>query len=243
MQQFINLETVEAVARGLKELRDQVVFVGGAVLGLYVDEPAADTVRMTKDIDLTIELINLGYWAVLQERLAKLGFFPNPMEQVICRYQYQGIQVDIMPASDSPFGPSNEWYLPGIQHVVSYPLKDSLSIRLLPLPYFVATKFTAYHSRGNDPRSSHDFEDIIYLVDNCKNIVSEIEDTDKTLKNFLIKEFRHIWSNPYRDEVIACHLQPWNVDARMTVVLEKIAAIAGWEIFPDEGPDQFQKSR
>lgn len=226
MQQYVDLASIEAVARGLQELREKVVFVGGAVLCLYVDEPAAENVRMTKDIDLTIELVNLGYWSVLQERLAALGFSANPQEQVICRYQYQGIQVDIMPATDSPFGPSNVWYLPGLKHTVSYALKDDLSIRLLSLPYFLATKFTAMHSRGNDPRSSHDFEDIIYLTDNCSNIVSAIQGADGSVRSYLTGEFRQIWTNPYRDEVVGCHLQPWNVEARMKIVLNRIAMLS-----------------
>jgi hypothetical protein len=126
MLRNINLEAIVDVAEGLQELCEKVVFVGGAVLGLYVDEPSADPVRFTKDIDLTIELANLGYWAVVQERLGELGFFPNPEEAVICRYQFKGLQVDIMPASDSPFGPSNVWYLPGFRHAVTRDLREGL---------------------------------------------------------------------------------------------------------------------
>ncbi|MCC6425164.1 MAG: nucleotidyl transferase AbiEii/AbiGii toxin family protein, partial [Phycisphaerales bacterium] len=178
MRQYINLETIELVAEGLRELREKMVFVGGAVLGLYADELSADPVRMTKDIDLTIELANLGHWAALQERLAELGFFPSPEEQVICRYQYKGIQVDIMPASDSHFGPSNVWYLPGFQYTIPFVLRNGLSIRLLSMPYFLSTKFTALHSRGGDPRSSHDFEDIIFLTDNSSNLPAVILEAD-----------------------------------------------------------------
>lgn len=227
MQHYINLETVELVAEGLKELREKVVFVGGAVLGLYVDEPSADPVRMTKDIDLTIELVNLGHWAAIQERLAELGFYPNPDEQVICRYFYQGIQVDIMPASDSHFGPSNIWYLPGFQYAIKYRLRNELNIRILSLPFFLATKFTAYNSRGGDPRSSHDFEDIIYLTDNCSKVVTAILEADETVRSYLVSAFEKIWTNPYRDEILSCHLQPWNVDARLETVLGRIASIIG----------------
>lgn len=227
MVHYINLESVELVAEGLKELREKVVFVGGAVLGLYVDDPSVDTARMTKDIDLTIELANLGHWATLQERLTELGFSPNPEELVICRYFYQGIQVDIMPASDSHFGPSNVWYLPGFQYTIPFVLRNRLSIRLLSLPYFLATKFTAFHSRGGDPRSSHDFEDIIFLTDNSSNLPAVILEADPTVRNYLISEFEKIWANPYRDEIVGCHLLPWNVDARLEIVLEKIAAIIG----------------
>ena len=41
---IINTAVVVEVARGLKELRGQVVFVGGAVISLYTDDPAADEI-------------------------------------------------------------------------------------------------------------------------------------------------------------------------------------------------------
>lgn len=112
-----------------------------------------------------------------------------------------------------------------IQHAITYDLEDGLTIRLLSLPYFLATKFAAYHSRGGDPRTSHDFEDIIYLMDNCSNLVASIRDADQTIRAFLKSEFEKIWTNPYRDEIVGCHHQPWNVDARFKIVSEKMAAI------------------
>jgi hypothetical protein len=48
MQQNRNLEAIRLVAYGLKELKEKVVFIGGAVLGLYIDHPNSDPVRFTK---------------------------------------------------------------------------------------------------------------------------------------------------------------------------------------------------
>ncbi|MBX0333019.1 hypothetical protein K3G39_07195 [Pontibacter sp. HSC-14F20] len=52
----INTEIFRKVAFGLKELRQRMVFVGEATLSLYADDPAADAVRLTSDIDLSIPL-------------------------------------------------------------------------------------------------------------------------------------------------------------------------------------------
>jgi hypothetical protein len=54
----INLALVAQVAHGLKELKEKMVFVGGAVISLYTDDPAADEIRPTTDIDMTINLAN-----------------------------------------------------------------------------------------------------------------------------------------------------------------------------------------
>ncbi|MCP4447623.1 MAG: hypothetical protein GY811_20130 [Myxococcales bacterium] len=40
------------VARALGDFRSEVVFVGGATLGLLVSDPAAPMVRPTDDIDV-----------------------------------------------------------------------------------------------------------------------------------------------------------------------------------------------
>jgi hypothetical protein len=38
----INIKIVAQVARALKELKDQMVFIGGAVISLYADDPSAE---------------------------------------------------------------------------------------------------------------------------------------------------------------------------------------------------------
>lgn len=65
----INLALVAQVAKGLKELKDKMVFIGGAVISLYTDDPSADEIRPTSDIDMTINLANYAEWAKMQERL------------------------------------------------------------------------------------------------------------------------------------------------------------------------------
>lgn len=90
----INLGVVAEVAEGLKELKDQVVFVGGAVVSLYADDPAADEIRPTGDIDMTLNLMSFASWTKVQERLAELDFYPDPEGHSICSYKY-----NIMPMS------------------------------------------------------------------------------------------------------------------------------------------------
>lgn len=144
----INLALVAQVAVGLKELRDRMVFIGGAVISLYTDDPAADEIRPTADIDMTINLANYAEWALMQERLAELGFHPNPHGQSICSYKFQNIAIDIMPADDSSIGISNTWYKPGFEYLQQIELPEGIHINTLPSPYFLATKLEAFKDRG-----------------------------------------------------------------------------------------------
>lgn len=77
----INLALVAQVAQGLKELNEKMVFIGGAVISLYTNDPAADEIRPTTDIDMTINLANYTEWTLMQERLAELNFYPDPHGQ------------------------------------------------------------------------------------------------------------------------------------------------------------------
>ena len=101
----------------------------------------------------------------------------------ICSYKYQDIAIDIMPADDSSIGVSNIWYKPGFRYLQQIALEDGTNINILPSPYFLATKLEAFKDRGkNDFYGSHDFEDIIYLIDNRTTIVEEILTADEEIR-------------------------------------------------------------
>ncbi len=51
-----NITMLQTVAKGLEELKNEVVFVGGVVVQLYATDPAAAEIRPTKDVDCVIEL-------------------------------------------------------------------------------------------------------------------------------------------------------------------------------------------
>jgi hypothetical protein len=222
----INIDIVKKMAVALEHLRPKVAFVGGAIISLYADDPAADEVRPTTDIDLSLTLESYGAWAKLQEELAALGFRPDQNSKVICRFLYDNVTVDIMPDDEKVIGFSNPWYRPGLQKVQSYQLPDGPEINILPLPYFLATKFSAFHGRGQGNHvTSHDFEDIIYLTDNAATVVNQIKEADADVKDYLRNEYRAVWRNSNRTEIISCHLQPLIRTARLQVIEGKIAQI------------------
>lgn len=49
-----NLEMLQAVAHGLGELKNEMVFIGGVVAELYASNPAASVIRPTLDVDCVI---------------------------------------------------------------------------------------------------------------------------------------------------------------------------------------------
>ena len=56
---LINRLATRKIAQALEELNEQVVYVGGAVVSLYIDDPSAEDVRPTKDLDISLEIASL----------------------------------------------------------------------------------------------------------------------------------------------------------------------------------------
>jgi predicted nucleotidyltransferase len=223
---IINLDLVAEVAVGLQELREQMVFVGGAIISLYTDDPAAEEIRPTTDIDMTINVVNFAELAKLQERLIDLGFYPNPEGKSICAYRYNKIDIDIMPAEDSGIGIANTWYKPGFKYLQLVDLPDGITINILPAPYFLATKLEAFNDRGNnDYYGSHDFEDIIYLLDNRTTIVEEILNSQADVKQYIKQELTIIKDHPQAHEILAMHIHHLVRAERFEILLEKLDKI------------------
>ena len=83
---LINREATKKIAIALGELNEYVVYVGGAVVSLYIDDPSAEDVRPTKDIDISLEIATLGELEALRKKLIEKGFFQSHEDDVICRF-------------------------------------------------------------------------------------------------------------------------------------------------------------
>lgn len=189
-----NIEMLQTVANGLGELKDGVVFVGGAVAELYADNPAASDIRPTKDVDCVIELKSRMEHTRLQENLRTKGFVHDTSEDApICRMIYQKIKVDVMPTDEEILGFSNKWYEEGIENRITKTLPDGTVVFIFPQEYYLAAKFEAHKGRGgNDLRQSHDFEDIIYILDNYTEILDSIRNANLTVRLYLKEEFKNL---------------------------------------------------
>ena len=220
----INIAIVAEVAKALQEVKDYMVFVGGAVISLYTDDPAADEIRPTQDIDMTINIINLSHWEKMQERLGKLGFHPDPFGHAICSYKYKDIPIDIMAAEDGPLGPTNRWYKIGFENLWTAKVKEQ-EIKILSAPCYLVTKFEAFMNRGSDYRTSHDIEDIIYVIDNRTSIVEEVKESDIRIHSFLKEELQKIVSQGILTEVLMAHTHPIMLEERLPIIELKITQI------------------
>lgn len=100
-----NTIMLQVVANGLGNLKDEMVFVGGAVAELYASNPDISEIKTTLDIDCVIELSSRAAHAKSEDGLRAKGFANDTSKEApICRWIYMGvIKVDVMP-TDSRIG-------------------------------------------------------------------------------------------------------------------------------------------
>jgi predicted nucleotidyltransferase len=212
----------KTIAVALGELNENVVYVGGAVVSFYIDDPSAEDVRPTKDIDISMEIASLGELESIREDLTLKGFYQSSEDQVICRFRYEDIKVDVMATEAVGWAPANPWFAPGFGDLITIKI-DDVEIKCLSLPYYLASKFTAFFDRGAaDPRTSHDFEDIVYLLNYTSTLVEQIQRSPDDVRQYLLHCFRDVLSDKIKQEAIIGNLFYEDQDRRYQKIIEKI---------------------
>lgn len=226
-----NINMLQTVANGLGELKNDMVFVGGAVAELYANDPAASDIRPTLDVDCVIGLSTRLEFYRLEENLRARGFANDTSSGApICRWIYKDIKVDVMPTDENILGFSNKWYVEGIENEIQKILPDGTEIFVFPPEYYVATKLEAHKGRGgNDLRQSHDFEDIIYILDNCPDLLENIVTANSTVKAYLKEEFQNLLENKGLIEGIESALSYGSGIEGTEIIYELIRRIAELE--------------
>jgi hypothetical protein len=129
-----------------------------------------------------------------------------------------------MSTKEIGWAPTNLWFKEGFEYLEKVVLDKLISIKILPLAYFLASKFDAYHNRGTDPRTSHDLEDIIYVLDNRINLVEVILSAPDNVLTHLQSEFAALVT-PKMEEAIFGHMNPFSRRDRFPLLTGKLQAI------------------
>jgi len=224
-----NIVRIKAVAQCLKGLNNLYVFVGGAAVSLYSTQKAlAENIRPTDDVDVVIELATYADHSLMEDKLRALGFVNDIESGVICRYTIQGIIVDIMPTSSDILGFSNRWYPEGFSNAIPYKLDDETEILIFSLPYFLASKWEAHKSRGGDLRTSRDFEDMVYIFENCKDFDDQLLRAPESVRQYLIEELIPLVEHPDFEEGVYCHMESVRYGGSAGKLIAKIKTSLIW---------------
>ena len=207
MNDHLNVTRIKADYNALGELKYRVVFVGGATVALYATRPTYE-IRPTDDIDILVEVYTRPKYAELEEQLRKMGFQNDTTAKFAGRFTYTGITVDVMPIIDDVLGFTNQWYAEGYANAMEHMIDDRCTVKIFPAPYFVASKLEAFKSRGKnyngeyDGRTSTDFEDLAYIMENRSVLWDEMKAAPPNLYTYLKAAFKTLLENPHIEEWI-----------------------------------------
>lgn len=193
-----NLPYLRHIAEALGDLREQVVFVGGAVAGLLVTDPLADSVRATRDVDAVVNATRAMFHRIEAE-VAQRGFARDVQSDVICRWIHKesGVLFDLMPVQPEVLGFTNRWYPYAVETAESVELTPGLNIRLVSAVGFIATKLEAFAGRGaGDFLTSHDIEDVFNIVDGREELTAEMASAPPDLRQSVASAFQRLLSDP-----------------------------------------------
>lgn len=132
--------------------------------------------------------------------------------------------VDVMPTDASILGFGNEWYREALRNSSSTILPNGIEIRHVTAPYFVATKIEAFHDRGQgDYLASHDFEDLISVVDGRLTIEVELIRCPAALRNFVATRFSEFLADrKFHEALPGVVLDAGDSPSRTTLIIEKM---------------------
>ncbi len=196
------------------------------MVSLYIDDPSAEDIRPTKDIDLTFQITTVSQLEALREALIDKGFHEHTDSDVICRFAYEDLLVDVMSTQTIGWAPGNRWFASGFDKAITVHIED-VEVQILPLPYFIASKMDAFFDRGmKDLYASHDLEDIVYLFNYATKLVDQILGAEEdAVKNYLVASIKTIRENEQIMNALPGHLYFDGVDERMEIIIDKMNAI------------------
>jgi len=228
-----NLEILSSAVHRLGPLADAMVVLGGCATGLLLTDSAAAPVRATLDVDAIVEVASLLDYHKLAEKLRIRGFVEDlSPEAPICRWKADNVILDVMPTDPEIMGFGNEWYAPAFAAAEPVSLPSGKRIRMVPAPYFLATKLAAFDDRGGeDILLSRDMEDIATVLDGRPEVVAEVQKSEKRLSLHLAQRFATLLQDQRFTDALPGYLPPDAASQkRLPALLERIRAISELKI-------------
>jgi hypothetical protein len=197
-----NIQMLELAAEQLGNLLEEVVFVGGATVELWITDDAAPEFRPTDDIDVVVEISTPREYYRFEKRIRDAGFEHDQESGVICRFKgpRAGLLLDVMPTEASILGFENRWQAESFPHAVEVLLPSGRAVAAIPPPFLLATKLEAFETRGKlDFYGSRDFGDVIALIDGREELPAEVLEAPGPLREYVATQIEDLSRHPVFD--------------------------------------------
>ncbi len=214
---------LEKIAESLPGIIDRLVFVGGGVTEILITDSAGRKPRPTEDVDCIIEVASRLEYNRIEERLRQAGFHHDSnIPPLICRWEKDEVILDVMPTMEGILGFTNRWYKDAVVSPMTLELPNGLSVNIVQSVYYLATKTEAFQTRGKgDYFTSHDFEDIAFIVNGRAELVAEMQAAESHVQN----EMKDFWlprlDTANMKAAMRAHIDAYEDNGRSPIALDR----------------------
>jgi len=214
-----------AIALIPTEILSKVAFVGGATVHLYLDPKELEkaTLRYTEDVDSITVVAGYLEWSKFEEQLRAAGFKNDIDSGINCRFIKNGFIFDFMPTDEATLGFTNRWYQSAYDGAEDIEIASGDKIKLVRLPYFLATKFEAFEGRGDgDYWGSRDIEDILAVIQGRGSVEEEILQSESTVRRAILDGFQKLSDNAQYQNAIEGNFNDPSVQLQVSTKINNI---------------------
>lgn len=226
------LRRLEPVITDLGDLAENLTLVGGCLTPLLITDAAAPPPRATIDIDLVVEAASQVAFDRISGAMRRRGFRPgDETGDPICRFRKGTTIIDLLPTERQVLGFGSRWYALAAATAILAALPNSRHLRHATAPCFLATKLDAFRGRGRgDYLASHDFEDIVAVVDGRPELAAELAAAPGELRDWIRDEIAHMNSERgFLDSLPGMVPGHGDVVGRVAMLRERFAILARGE--------------
>lgn len=223
----MSAEQLETAAAVLGPVLNDVVFVGGASIHVWITEPAAPPMRVTMDVDVICAVASRPAYHRIEDRLRERGMTQDAEDSVICRWRHRrdGLVLDVMPTDQAILGFSNPWYEIAVSNARPIELESGNTIKIAGPVELLATKLAAWRGRGSgDILASLDLHDVLSLFNGRPELVDEVLEAALEVRSFIINELAEVQSHHYFNYAVESVLNGYGpaTTERAKVLLSRI---------------------
>jgi len=218
-------EELVDVAKAFQHFTPEYVLVGGAVLPLLLTDPIVSA-RPTRDVDVVVRIKTRVEYHDIESWLRENGF-SHVEDGPICRWEIEGILVDVMPTNKDVLGFSNQWNEIALDSAITHELTDETSIPIISPPTFITAKQEAFRDRGeSDFYGSDDFEDVITILDGRPEIVDELRNASQNLQSYVAQVFADWLERDEFHNALPGHIQHTSTSVdRAAIIVDRIEQV------------------
>jgi hypothetical protein len=203
------LKDLELLAERLGALLEDIVFVGGSTICLYVNNARQNELRPTIDRDAIVNTKDYSEFHAFEMNVQKLGFERDTKDRINCTWRFETIVVDFMPGNQIAGYINNKWYQAAMEHAEKLELNSGKTVKIISPIYLMATKLEAFHSRGKlkipeifDGEANKDLEDIVHLIEGRDVLLSELKRAPLSVQAYVKSQLNKIIANPLSEDFI-----------------------------------------